>query len=117
MQLLCLVHNGYLLLEEPIPITVELIHRISWLPCMGRGPAEIACTSGDLAIVEAMKKKYKLDKNQRGYVITSIQDKAMHVTTQLLVGKVMRKCHCNVVSATIIALVKKCAEGVQFNWV
>lgn len=28
-QLLCLVHNGYLWLEEPIPITVEIIHKIS----------------------------------------------------------------------------------------
>jgi len=30
-QLLCLVHDGYLWLEEPIPITADLIHRISRL--------------------------------------------------------------------------------------
>ena len=62
-KLLCLVHDGYLWLEEPIPITMELIHRISWLPCTGKEPAEIAGISGDLAIAEAMKKKYKLEKN------------------------------------------------------
>lgn len=32
-----------------------------------------------LELVEAMKKKYKLEKNQRGYVITSIQDKGVRV--------------------------------------
>lgn len=29
MQLLCLVHDGYLWMEEPIPIMAELLHRIS----------------------------------------------------------------------------------------
>lgn len=41
-QLLCLVHDGYLWLEEPIPNTAELIRRISWLPCKGRDLVEIA---------------------------------------------------------------------------
>lgn len=37
-QLLCLVHDGYLWLEDPIPITADLIHCISWLPCKGKDP-------------------------------------------------------------------------------
>ena len=49
-------------------------------------------------------------------MITSIQDKGVHIATQLLVGKVMRKCHSNEVLATVIALVEQCAEGLQFNW-
>lgn len=61
-KLLFLVHDGYLWLEEPIPIIAEHIHRISWLPCAGRDAAEIVGTSGNLTIAEAMKKKYKLEK-------------------------------------------------------
>ena len=61
-QPLFLVHDGYLWLEDPIPIIAELIHRISWLPCEGRDPVDIARKSGDLALAEAMKKKYKLEK-------------------------------------------------------
>ena len=61
-KLLTLLHDGYLWLEEPIPITTEIIHRISRLPCAGRDPVEIVGTSGDLTIAEAMKKKYKLEK-------------------------------------------------------
>lgn len=75
------MHDGYLWLKEPIPITTELIHRISWLPCTGRDPAEIAGKSGDLALVEAIKKKYKLEKKQRGYIISNIQDKGVCIAT------------------------------------
>jgi len=114
-QLLFLVHDGYLWLEEPIPITAELIHRISWLPYTGRDPVEIASTSGDLAIAEAMKKKYKLEKKQRGYIITRIQDKGVHVVTQLLARTMMRKCHANEVPTTVIVLTEQCAKGVRFN--
>lgn len=95
-QLLFLVHNGYLWLEEPIPITKKLIHKFSRLPCAGRDPVEIVGTSGDLAIAEAMKKKFKLEKKKRGYIITSIQYKGVLIATQLLAGKVMRKCRGNV---------------------
>lgn len=57
-QLLFLVHDGFLWLEEPIPITVDWIHRISQLPCKGEDPADISeGKRSDLAIVEAMKKK------------------------------------------------------------
>lgn len=80
-QLLCLVHDGYLWLDKPIPIRVELIHRIYRLPFEGRGPTEIIFMSGDLTLMEAMKKKYKLEKKQRGCAITSIQDKGVHIAT------------------------------------
>ena len=58
-QLLFLVHDGCLWLEEPIPIMTDLIDGISRLPCMGRDPVGIVGKSRDLALVEAMKKKYK----------------------------------------------------------
>jgi len=58
------VHDGYLWLEEPIPIMGELIHRISRLPCKGRDLVEIVGRSSDLALTEAMKTKYKLEKKK-----------------------------------------------------
>lgn len=63
-QLLCLVHDGYLSLEEPIPITGDLIHKISQLPCKGKGLVTIVGKSSDLALAEAMKTKYKLEKKE-----------------------------------------------------
>lgn len=38
------------------------------------------------------------------------------VATQILAGKVMRKCRTNEVSTQIISLAAQCAKGVQFNW-
>lgn len=40
-QLLCLVHDGCLWLEEPIPIADRLIHRITWFPYTRQNPAMI----------------------------------------------------------------------------
>ena len=92
-QLLFLAHDGYLWLEEPIPIMADLTHHISRLPCKGKDPATIAKGKGiNLALAEAMKGKYKLEKKKRGYSISSIKEKGVRVVTQLLVGKVMRKC-------------------------
>jgi len=112
-QLLCLVHDGYLWLEEPITITTDLIHYISWLPCKGKDLATIAEGKGnDLALTEAMKVKYKLEKKKRGYAISNIKEKWVRVATQLLAGKVMRKCHTNEVPALVVALAKQRMEGV-----
>jgi len=62
-QLLCLVHDGCLWLEEPIPITHHLIHQITWLPYLGEDPTNILeGKGGELALAEAMKKKFNLEK-------------------------------------------------------
>ena len=64
-QLLCLVHDGFLWLEEPIPITDHLIHWITQLPYSGEDLANISDgKGGELALTEAMKKKFKLEKKK-----------------------------------------------------
>jgi len=88
-QLLCLVYDGCLWLEESIgiPIMDNLIHRITRLPCKGADPADISkAKSNDLAIAEAMKKKFKLEKKKRGYAISNINNNAIRVATQILEG-------------------------------
>lgn len=37
--------------------------------------------------------------------------------TEILAGKVTRNCRTDEVSTPVIALVAKCAKGIQFNWV
>jgi len=77
----------------------------------------IAGKSSDSALTEAMKAKYKLEKKNRGYAITNIKDKGVHVATQVMVDKVMIKCHTNEVPVPVVTLVEQCMEGIQFNWV
>ena len=62
-----------------------------------------------------MKKKYKLEKKKRGYVISSINNKEIRVATHILAGKVMQKCRMDEVPASVVALVEQCTKGVQFN--
>lgn len=64
-----------------------------------------------------MKDKLKLVKKLQGYSVTSITNLAVKVSTQILAGKVMRKCRMDDVSAPVFSLVAQCIEGVQFNWV
>jgi len=116
-QLICLVHDGYLWLEEPIPITADLVHQISQLPTKGNDPTDITRTSSDVGLAEAMKVKYKLEKQKQGYAIASIKYRGVHVATQLLARKFMRKGRADKVPTSVIALTEQCAKGVQFNWV
>lgn len=116
-QLLCLVHDGCLWLEKPIPIMDHLIYRITQLPCKGEDPANISKgKSDDLAIAEAMKKKFKLEKKKRGYAISNINNPVIKVTMQILVGKVIRKCYTDEVPTLVVALAVQCVKCVQFKW-
>ena len=85
------MHDGCLWLEEPIPITDHLILRITQLPYKGEDPVDISDRkSNNLAIAEAMKKKFKLEKKKKGYAIYSINNKVVKVATQILAGKVIQ---------------------------
>ena len=113
MHLICLVHDVYIWLEEPIPIMADLIHHISCLPCKGKDTTAIAEGKGsDLALAEAMKTKYKMENKKRGYAMSSIKDKGVHIATQLLARKFMRKGHVDEVLAPVVSLAEQCMEGV-----
>lgn len=66
-------------------------------------------------LVEGMKKKFELIKKLHGYSITSINGPAIKISTQILAGKVMRKCCADEVLALVISLAAQCLEGLQFN--
>ena len=58
--------------------------------------------SDDLAIVEAMKKKFKMEKKKRGYAISSINNLLVKVVTLILAGKVTQKCHAHEVPTLVV---------------
>lgn len=68
-------------MEEPILITANLVHRITHLLVKGNDPTDIAGTRSDVGLAETMKAKYKLEKGKCGYVIASINDRGVRVTT------------------------------------
>lgn len=117
-KLLCLVHDGHLWLEDPIPITNKLIHRITWLPYIRENLVMVFGRKvGEHVLTEAMKEKFKLVKKPHRYAFLSIRGPVIKVATQLLVGKVMHKCCAYEVMALVVALATQCKDGVQFSWV
>ena len=81
-QLLCLVHDACLWMNEPIPITNMLIHRITLLPHPRLNLAKVfGRKTSEHDLTEKMKDKYKLVKNPCRYSITSIIDPAVKVST------------------------------------
>ena len=58
-----------------------------------------------MALVEAMKKTFKLEKKKSGYAISNINNHAIKVATRILAGKVMWKCHVNEVPEPVVLLV------------
>lgn len=57
-----------------------------------------------MALTEAMKKKFKLDKMKWGYAIFRINNPATKLATKILARKVMRKCRADDVPAPMISL-------------
>lgn len=83
------------------------------MPCVVEDPTNILeGKSNDLAIMEAMKKNFKLEKEKKGYTISNINNPAVKVVTQILVGKVMWKCYANEVPMLVVSLTVQCRKGV-----
>jgi hypothetical protein len=52
----------------------------------------------------------------RGYKVTSINNGAVHLTCQMIAGKIVRKNQPTQVTGFIVDLTGKCAKGLQMNW-
>jgi len=107
----------FLWLGGPIPIIEMLIHGIMHLPCEGLNLTKaFGENMREKDLVETMKRDYGLVKKLRGYSIFSITDPTIQLSTQILAGKVMRKCCADEVPAPIVSLAAQFANDMQFNW-
>jgi len=107
------MHEECLWLSVPIPITDMLIHQIMLLLHSGLNLGkEFGRRMIERNLIEKMKEKFKLVKKPHGYSITSITNPAVQVATQIIAGKVMRKCHADEVLAPVISLAAQCTKGV-----
>jgi hypothetical protein len=52
-----------------------------------------------------------------GYNVASIQNGAVHLACQLIIGKLVRKNMTTQVTGFFVDLAGKCVEGLQMNWV
>jgi hypothetical protein len=71
----------------------------------------------DHALSQRIKDTYDdVKKGKRGYNITSIQNGAVHLTFQMIAGKLVCKKQPTQVTGFVFNLAGKCTEGLQINW-
>jgi hypothetical protein len=72
--------------------------------------------ASDRSLAQRIKEAYnEVEKGNRGYEVSSIQNGAVHLTCQLIDGKIVRKNHPTQATGFVVDLVGKCVEGMQMN--
>jgi hypothetical protein len=113
--LLCF-HGGYMWLDRCITIDLTL-HRITGLSMQGPDPQDFYLgKTTDCNLAQTIKDTYgDVEKGKQGYKVASIQNGAVHLTYQLISGKIVRKNRPTQVTGFVISLAGKCVEGLQMN--
>jgi hypothetical protein len=58
-----------------------------------------------------------VEKGKQGYKVASIHNGAVHLSCQLIIGKIVRNNRPTQVTGFIVDLTEKCIEGLHMNWV
>ena len=106
-QLLVCVHRGYLWLDQPYPITIELIARIIGLPNDNKDPLPYLAKHN----TKPIKQKHNLQRAGRGYLLGPIQDQSVHVAAKILSCKIFHKVVPTQCFAEVIEIADLCAWG------
>ena len=115
-QLLVCFHGGYLWLNKPYEVMVDLIFEITSLLGKGIDPALYLSNEGEKTDKNNMKTKYQLIHGENGFLVISIEDSAVQAIAKILCSKVLRKMRPAECTAATVELTKKCAQGVHINW-
>jgi hypothetical protein len=116
-QLMAVLHGGFLWLEQPVSIDVELIALITGLPSMGENPAQyLDDKTKEKSLAEEMKKTYGTERGSCGIIIKRINDATMRMATKLMACKMLRKCRKEEVPVGVVAAATQCANGTTLSW-
>jgi hypothetical protein len=92
-QLMAVTNRGYLWVEEPISLDVELIAFIIGFPYQGESPRQFHDDKKkDKVLEEDMKKTYDTKIGSCRIIIKCISDVATRLATKLMTCKFLRKC-------------------------
>jgi hypothetical protein len=91
--LLSCFHGGYLWLDRHITMDPALIHLITGLSMQGPNPQKFyPGKMSDFSLAQRIKEAYgDVEKGKQGYKVASIEDGAVHLSCQLIAGKLVKK--------------------------
>jgi hypothetical protein len=85
-KLMEVIHGGYLWVEEPISIDVEIISFIIGLPSRGENPMQyLDDKTKEKEMVKEMKKTYGTERGSCRIIIKCISDATTRLATKLMV--------------------------------
>ena len=95
-----------------------MINQIIGLSIQGPDPQEFySGKTTDHALAQRIKDTYgDLEKGMQGYKVASIENAVVHLSFQLITGKLLCKTRPTQVTRFVVDLARKCAEGLQMNW-
>ena len=79
-----------------------LIHRITSLPMKGLNPMERVRKKYEQQIVDKVREDYHVERNTRGFMISTISDPGASMGTLLLACKMMCKCQVAIFPVYVI---------------
>jgi hypothetical protein len=111
------LHGGFLWLEEPVSINVELIAFIIGLLSMGESLAQyLNDKKKEKSLVEEMKKTYDTERGSRDIIINRIGDASTRMATKFMAYKLLRKCCKEEVPTGVVIVLAQCANGTKLKW-
>jgi hypothetical protein len=115
-KLMEVLHGGFLWLEEPISIDVELTTFITSIPSNDKSPAQyLENKTKEKVLSEVMKKIYGTERGLCGIIIKSISDMTTRMATKLIACKFLRKCLKEEVPAWVVATTSQCANDTMLS--
>jgi hypothetical protein len=103
-QLMDVTHGGYLWVEEPILIVVELISYITGLPFQGESHTQfLYYKTKEKALAREMKKTYGTYKGSCIIIIKHISDTTTRLAKKFMVSKFLSKCWKEEVPTGVVA--------------
>jgi hypothetical protein len=114
--LLSCVHGGTLWLDPLVSIDTALIACIIGLPKSNKDLTTFFNKRGERSLSELMKEKFQTFRGKMGLDVKNINDNNVRFLMQVLAYKLLHKYRKDELPTTVIAVAKKCVEGVQMNW-
>ena len=115
-QLLVSCHDGFLWIDQKVPMYIELIAVITRLPLVGLDPTPFFSRKEKyIALKNKLKEKYDLTRDTTCFFISSIYDHTIWFSTKVLARKLVQKVPSNQCTTEAIATTELCAINVQLN--
>jgi len=115
-KLLAVLHGGFLWLEEPVSIDVELISFITGLPSNCENLVQYwDDKTKDKAFTKEMNKTYGKKIGSHKIIIKRISDATTRMATKLMACKFLCKCHKEEVPTGVFAATTHCTNDTMLN--